>query len=112
MHIGLYGDVLQVVALSGAFSARDVSALRRVCQDLSEAGQSLIVLDFTEVESIDGFALASLASLMSRLRPGGGRLALIAVNPDIRQLFARVHLDLVFPVYATLAQAMEKAKKA
>lgn len=112
MNLGIYGGNPQVVALSGAFLARDVAALRRACLDLFEAGQRLIVIDFSEVDRVDGFALASLVSLMSRFRSGGGRLALIAVNPDLRQLFARVHLDLVFPVYATLAQAMEEAKKA
>jgi anti-anti-sigma factor len=107
VNVGVYGDDLQVVAPSGAFLSRDAAALRRVCQDLFESGQRTIVVDFAEVEEVDGFALASLASLLSRLRSQGGRLALISVNPDLRQLFGRVHFDLVIPIYPSLTQVLE-----
>jgi anti-anti-sigma regulatory factor len=42
-----------------------------------------------------------------RLRSQGGRLALISVNPDLRQLFGRVHFDLVIPIYPSLTQVLE-----
>ena len=110
MKVGVYGENPQVVAPSGVFLARDAAVVRRMCQDLFENGQRLIVIDFSEIDAVDGFALADLACLMSRLRSGGGRLALIAVNPDLKQLFARVHFDLVLPMFSNLAHALENGK--
>ncbi len=104
------GDA-HVVALSGDYLAVDAAAVRRVCQDLQEKGQRSMVLDFSEVEKVDGFSLASLIGLMARLRADGGDLALVSVNPDLKKQFQKAHLDMVFPIYSTQAQAFQKLAK-
>lgn len=104
------GDV-QVVALSGDFLAVDAATVRRVCGDLHEQGQNHMVIDFSEVEKVDGFSLASLIGLMARMRSEGGDLVLVSVNPDLKKQFQKAHLEQVFPIYSTQAQAFEKFKK-
>ena len=96
-----------VVALSGRLFSVEAVSVRRVCQDLQDQGQLRLILDFAEVETVNGFFLASLIGLMARLRQGGGRLALVAVNPDLRRSFQKTCLEQVFPMYSTQAQAIE-----
>lgn len=103
------GDV-QVVALSGDFLAVDAATVRRICLELYEQGQRYLVIDFSDVEKVDGFSLASLISLMARLRKENGGLALVSVNPDLKKQFQKAYLDQVFPIFSTQAQAFEKLK--
>lgn len=97
-----------VVALSGDFLAVEAASVRRVCQDLQDQGELQLVIDFSEVDSVDGFSLASLVGLRSRLRQRGGDLALVGVNPDLRKRLQSAYLEQVFPIYSTQAQAFEK----
>lgn len=100
-----------IVALSGDYLAVNAAAVRRACLDLEEKGQRFMVIDFSDVENVDGFSLASLIGLMARLRQDGKDLALVSVNPDLKKQLQKAHLDLVFPIYSTQAQAFQKLDK-
>jgi anti-sigma B factor antagonist len=87
-----------IVRLSGDLnSARTAWALRGVDTDVA-------IVDFTDVQFIDGGALGALVALKKRLRARGhlGIVSVVVPNPRFRRLFEMTGLDKVFQVYPTM----------
>lgn len=102
---------VSVISLSGRFDVHSSPEFRRSSSEVMNAGCNRIVVDLAEVEEIDGFGLAVLVGLMSRLRKVGGKMVLTGVNPELRQRFEMTWLEGVFPTYITVAQATTEMKK-
>src|SRR5262245_13250662 len=65
-------------------------SLLRLAGDL---GRARMVVDFGTVEALSSAVLGTLLALRSRLLEQGGRLALCAVRPDLREVFTLTGLE-------------------
>jgi anti-sigma B factor antagonist len=87
-----------VIALAGEVDLYTAPELKAELIRLVEAGASNIVVDLTDTTFIDSTTLGVLVSGLKRLRPAGGRLALVVTDRNIRKIFEITGLDRVFPI--------------
>ena len=76
------------MALSGRLDGRHASEVRAALYERIEAEQGDVVVDLTEVESIDGTVLKLLAAAALRLQRTGRQLVLRGCSPTLRRVFA------------------------
>ena len=75
--------------------ARSASDLRQAVSSLISGGAEWLVLDLSEVETIDSSGLGAIVSSL-KLLGGKGDLAIAGARPAVRELFAVTRMDQVF----------------
>lgn len=65
-------------------------------------GSRKIVISFEQVDYIDSSFLGALVAILKSLLPLGGKLILIELNDDIRNLFEMTRLDKIFNLQDSL----------
>jgi anti-sigma B factor antagonist len=95
-----------VIKLAGDFDVYSTEKLRRALEP-AYAHESVIV-DFTGVEYLDSTALTVLVRMRKRRHVAGMPPSIfVGLNENLRRLFEITHLDEVWPIYATLAEAQK-----
>ena len=97
--------------LRGELVGSDIVYFRRACAKTEKQGVVLFLIEFSEVESIDGYGLASLVGLLGRLRAVDGRMILCGLNPDLRAKFEDTHCTTIFETEISAARAEEKLRE-
>lgn len=95
-----------VVEVAGQIDLYSVPRLRDALLETIESGTRELVVDLDMVEFIDSSGLGVLVGALKRLRAVGGALHLICSRPLILKVFAITGLMRVFPIHATLADAV------
>lgn len=67
---------------------------------------SNLVLDLTQTTFVDSMTLGVLLGAMRAMRERGGRMRLVVDRPDIRRIFEITNLEGLFPMHATLDEAL------
>jgi anti-sigma B factor antagonist len=75
-----------------------------------EGGALKLVISFEHVEYLDSSFLGALVAILKNLTPKQGRLTLIELNNDIRNLFELTRLDKIFDLKNSLETALEGHK--
>lgn len=90
------GDVAVVRCGGRIVRGEEVRTLRSAV--VSEKESRIVVLDLSEVESLDAGGLTTLLSLHQWARSRGVQLKLVNPTRFVREVLARTHLDHVFDV--------------
>ena len=99
---------ISVIALKGKFNAASARDFRDAAMDRLRQGDRAVVVDFFEVEDMDGTALSALVSYYRKLVvEEGGRMALCGLNPAVREFVERVALSKMFSVYYDHGEAVK-----
>jgi anti-anti-sigma factor len=85
MHAAREDDV---VLLSGLLDARRAAETRQVLYDRIDRGEGDVVVDLTDVESIDATVMTVFAAAAVRLHRAGRNVVLRGCTPALRRLFA------------------------
>jgi anti-sigma B factor antagonist len=101
------GGDAYVIALSGEVDLYTAPEFKQQLLDVIGRGGKHIIVDFTETTFIDSTTLGVLVGGVKRLRPEGGRLALVCSDRNITKIFEITGLNKVFPIYGTRAEALE-----
>jgi len=72
-----------------------------------ESGSRNLIISFENVEYLDSSFLGALVAILKNLVPKNGKLSLIALNSDIRNLFELTRLDKIFDLKKSLNSALE-----
>jgi anti-sigma B factor antagonist len=72
-----------------------------------ESGTRNLIISFENVEYLDSSFLGALVAILKNLVPKNGKLVLIELNSDIRNLFELTRLDKIFDLKDTLKSASE-----
>jgi anti-sigma B factor antagonist len=72
-----------------------------------ESGTRNLIISFENVEYLDSSFLGALVAILKNLVPKNGKLVLIALNSDIRNLFELTRLDKIFDLKDSLKSASE-----
>ena len=88
-----------ILHLQGRLDAASVSEFRELAHGQLRAGHTKMVLDFSQIEKVDGQALAGIVTFYRRLTvEHKGRMAISGLNPELRLFLDRTSLSRVIPI--------------
>jgi anti-sigma B factor antagonist len=105
-HTQEAGYATYVIAVAGEADLYSAPQLKRALDEAIEAGGKDIVVDMTETTFLDSTALSVLVDATKRLRPDGGRVALVCVDRNLVKIFRITALDRLFPLFSSRAEAV------
>lgn len=73
--------------------------------DAIKQGKNLLIIDFAKVSYIDSTGLGALVAALKAARDGGGSIAVVCKDPQIRRIFDVTGLVKVFGMFDDLAAA-------
>ncbi|NUR07540.1 MAG: STAS domain-containing protein [Nocardioidaceae bacterium] len=109
MRLAVTSDVehgVGVVVASGEVDLATAPSLRQAISDHLAAGQTLLLLDMTDVTFIDSTGLGILVGAAKKARGLGGSMRLVCDNPRILRLLTITGLARALPVHPTRAEAV------
>jgi anti-sigma B factor antagonist len=91
---------ITVVDLRGSIDLGEASlALRRSIRDLVESGRTKIILNFSEVNSMDSAGVGELVGAYMPVKSKGGELKFLSPTKKVLDMLQITRLDKVFEVY-------------
>jgi anti-sigma B factor antagonist len=96
-----------VVAVTGEIDVATAPTLAEHLAVHEEAGADAVVVDLLGVSFLDSTALGVLVGSFKRLREAGGTLKLVIAEPRILKVFEITDLVRVFPIFATVDEALQ-----
>jgi anti-sigma B factor antagonist len=101
-------DGRSMVALRGELDLVDAAAVAAALTAVA-VGDPWIIVDLAGLEFIDSSGVAALARGRRQAWQGGGDLVLAAPQQEVKLVLAVTRLIDAFSVYATVAEAADKA---
>jgi anti-sigma B factor antagonist len=95
-----------VLQVKGSVDLTTAPALRERLVELMANGNLCIVADLLETDFLDSTGLGALVGALKRLRSRDGEMRLVCKDGHVRKVFTITKLDRVFPIYATLDEAL------
>jgi anti-sigma B factor antagonist len=95
-----------VVAVSGEIDVYTAPKLREHLIDLVAGGQYQLIVDLEAVDFLDSTGLGVLVGGLKRVRSHDGTLHLVCSQDRILKIFRITGLTKVFPIHATLDEAL------
>lgn len=98
---------MTVLDLEGSVTLGDGTAtLRRETRRLTAEGRPDILLNLSRVRYVDSSGLGEMVAAQAAARRAGGRVALLGLSPNVREVFAVTRLLTVFDIYDDEAGAL------
>lgn len=101
-----------VVVVAGEMETSTAPALRELFVELVNAGHYHLVVDLAEVRLMDSTGLGVLVGGLKRVQAHGGSMSLVCTEERILKVFRITGLAKVFPIHATLTEALTEAPTA
>jgi anti-sigma B factor antagonist len=95
-----------VVSVAGEIDVYTAPKLREQIVQLVEDGRYHLVVDMEQVEFLDSTGLGVLVGGLKRVRAHDGSLHLVCTQERILKIFRITGLTKVFPIHATVADAV------
>lgn len=97
-----------VVHLKGDFiGGEETDELRDTLKKLAESPKNKIIINMAKVTYLNSTALGVLISAHTTVTKKGGVIVLCNLDKAIENLFVITKLSMVFPIYATLEDAIK-----
>ena len=96
-----------VVEVGGEIDVYTAPSLRERLNELVAAGHYDLVVDMEKVEFLDSTGLGVLVGGLKRVRSYDGTLRLVCSQEKILKVFRITGLTKVFPIHATLQEALD-----
>jgi anti-sigma B factor antagonist len=98
-----------VISVSGEIDVYTAPSLRERLNELVAAGHYDLIVDMAGVEFLDSTGLGVLVGGLKRVRSHDGTLRLVCAQEKILKVFRITGLTKVFPIHATLDEALSGA---
>jgi stage II sporulation protein AA (anti-sigma F factor antagonist) len=85
-------DSRHELVLRGRLHANAVEDLRTALDDAASRAR-VLVLDASDLESVDAIALQAIVDVVKRLRPCGGAVVMFGVRPTVQRLLELTTVD-------------------
>jgi anti-sigma B factor antagonist len=99
------GDPVVTIAVHGQADLHTAPELRNAITAALDRGATGLIVDLSEATFIDSMTLGVLLGAVKRLRPSGGKVGVVCVDPHIRRIFEITLLDRVFSLHGDLESA-------
>lgn len=101
------GDVV-LLQVSGSITYTDTSTLKSQLHRLAKEGKTKIIVDVSQMDSLNSQALASFLSGYKSLKEG--TIAFAGANQHVAKVFHVARLDELFPMFDTVEEAVNSLK--
>ena len=99
-----------IIAVHGQADLHTAPQLREAMTNAIDGGAASLIVDLSDATFVDSMTLGVLLGAVKRLRPHGGKVAVVCVSPHIRRIFEITLLDRVCAHHETLAAARQAAR--
>lgn len=99
-------DLLILKVLDARLDASKAPALREALVERISSGHQSIILDLEQVDFMDSSALSALITAVKKLGPVGS-ISVASMRFPVARLFSVTKMDRVFPVNATVNEAIQ-----
>src|SRR3954447_25029840 len=100
-----------VISVTGEIDVYTAPTLREQLNELIAEGQYHLVVDMAGVDFLDSTGLGVLVGGLKRTRSHGGTLQLVCDQEKILKVFRITGLTKVFPIRASLAEALSSGEE-
>ena len=104
-------DGVLVLEFHGEIDLQHSPEMRRLLQERAVQRIPALLLDFTGVKYIDSSGLATLIEYYQSSRPYDGKIVVAGLSHRVRSIFELVRLNEVFPICATVPEAMQALRQ-
>jgi anti-sigma B factor antagonist len=94
------------VNMSGNFDIASSVPFDEQLTTLMDAGETRILLDFTQVSFIASTGLRMLLKTAQRVKDEGGLLHLCCINETVQEVFAMTGFDTILSIFETKEEAL------
>ena len=98
------GNIL-VLSAHGRLDHAGAETFQKRAVDLIDSGVRSLVVDFNGISFVASMGIRAIILPTQEMSKAGGRIALVGLSPQVRQLFEVAGLFSIFKVYPTLAEA-------
>lgn len=99
MNVNKEGNTRAILKPEGRIDVVTSQDLKERLLELYNEGYNFIVIDFSEVSSIDSSGLGKLLLFQKKLKERNGSLSIINVKTEyIKNMFKMIHLDKVIDI--------------
>jgi anti-anti-sigma factor len=105
-------EKFSLVHVEGDMGAEDLGKLGTAIETLMKKGYRHVVLDLTGVPSMNANGLGTLVNHWSRVRFKRGELRIVGLNSRLMHLFRTMGVDVMFDLYQSVAEMVEKTNRA
>lgn len=95
-----------VVGLEGRIDATSTKQLERHCLEWIEAGEKLLVFDFTTAQYISSAGLRTFLLTAKKMSAAQGEIRLAALNPTLGSVFEISGFSKLFAIFPTIEAAL------
>jgi anti-sigma B factor antagonist len=99
---------MKVMALSGEIDMYSSPTLREEMMGLIDQRVTPLLIDFRGVSYIDSSGIATFVEGLKCMMSYGGRLKLIGLLEEVREIFSFSKLDKVFEIYGSFEDALRR----
>ena len=93
VDVATVSDAVGVVTVRGQADLHTAPELRTAITQEIDRGVASLIVDLSAATFIDSMTLGVLLGAVKRLRPLGGSVSVVCVDPHIRRVFEITHLD-------------------
>ena len=102
---------VRLLALDGGLDHTNTDQFIETMYRLLEEGSPCVVLDFERLSYVSSWGLASLVRVHHHYATRGGRNAFANLHSAVATILRLSHLDRLFDLYPTVAQALKTLSK-
>jgi len=97
---------ITVFAISGRLNlGNQLQTVEQSIRDLIAGGVRKLVIDLSELSSLDSSAIGMLVASGGRMNQAGGQMRLACAQGAVAKVFEMVHMDMIMPVDADVTVA-------
>ncbi|HNP12216.1 MAG TPA: STAS domain-containing protein [Mycobacterium sp.] len=89
----------------GRLNMATAPALREELTELLDSGQTRLVVDLSDVETVDSAAIGALLAMLKLARKAGGDLRIVSPSRQVAEVLKMTKLDRVLPAYPSVDTA-------
>lgn len=96
-----------VLELQGRLDSNTSKAVEDRLAVMMDGGVNALLLDFTQLEYISSAGLRVLLVVAKRMKVAGGRLAICALRPEVREVFEISGFSKIFSIRPNRTEAFD-----
>lgn len=104
-------DRVVILRLSGTLDGHTAIQLERQMQGLLDAGDRVFLFELDTLDFIASAGVGVLINIQQRVAEDGGGVLLAAPTPMVKEVFAILGLQTLFPIHADTAAALAAAER-